>query len=305
MEELIQRVGIPMFIQISIECWNELILIILISTMIVGKTLDKTSGFFNNVKIPLTAELIVFYLAALLYNAFDITAHSLLGTHESYSYIVVYISIFLYFTVGEFQTLLFLQVIKKHIFEKNGNIRLKNTVFVIQLLQIVNLLLLVLNPFLNTLYIIDENNEYLRSPTCYLWQWITIATFAFAAVIIVIQWKKTDPFIKRIILIAALLPTCGLVGSFFTSNISLNNITVTISAILMYMVYERNKTKLVVKNTYELENTRVQLMENQLVIEQNKQELQEKKIRLLCAGRLNCVFSESAAVQTLYGGIRL
>ena len=77
MTELIQRVGYPMFIQMIIEFWNELILIMLTTIMLVGKSLDRRNELINKTKIPLTNELIFFYLAAFFYNMFDIISHYL------------------------------------------------------------------------------------------------------------------------------------------------------------------------------------------------------------------------------------
>ena len=77
MTELIQRVGYPMFIQMVIEFWNELILIMLTTIMLVGKSLDRHNELINKTKIPLTNELIFFYLAAFSYNMFDIISHYL------------------------------------------------------------------------------------------------------------------------------------------------------------------------------------------------------------------------------------
>jgi len=62
--ELIERVGLPMFIQLIIEVWNELILLMLTGVMLVGKSQDKHNELMSKTKIPLTNELIIFYLAA-------------------------------------------------------------------------------------------------------------------------------------------------------------------------------------------------------------------------------------------------
>ena len=66
MEAFIGRVGIPMFVQLSIETWNELILIILIFSMIIGLKLDKTNTYTKDLAIPMSKEIVFFYSAILM-----------------------------------------------------------------------------------------------------------------------------------------------------------------------------------------------------------------------------------------------
>ncbi len=312
MEDLIKRVGIPMFVQLAIESWNEILLLILILTILVGQKMDKSNRMFDNLKIPMTGELTVFYVAALIYNFCDVFGNAFLDTTMEFSHYVVRLSIFLYYVVGFFQTLLFLQVMRKYVAEKNGQQPLKKALLVFQALQFLNLLILFINPFTHILYRIDGSNHYHRSWGIYLWQGITIISFLFIAAIVIVQWKKIDKFIRHIIITAVIFPFFALIGTFFVSGISLNNIAVTISALMSYMIYERNRTMLTVKNAHELEDARIQLMEKQLVIEQNKQELQENKIRLLVAQiQPHFIFNSLMALQSrstdnpeLYNGIR-
>lgn len=312
MEHLIQRVGIPMFIQIAIESWNELILLMLISIMLVGKTLDKSKNLPPVPKIPLTGELIVFYLAAFVYNLVDIIAGVSLDTTQSFSFAAARISVFLYFAVGCFQTWLFLQVIKKYIAEKLQAYKLKNAIVFVQVFQLVNVLLLIANLFTEILYTIDSSNHYQREWGILIWQGITIASFVFIGVVLVIYWKKIDDFLKKIIIGAAVFPLFAFFGSFYVLEVSLNSIAVIFSAMLTFMFYEKNKTHITVRRTYELETARMELMEKQLVIEQHKQELQENKIKLLVAQiQPHFIFNSLMALQSkctdnpeLYEGIK-
>ena len=54
MNDLIERLGIPVFMQMTIECWNELFLLLLIIVMQVSKFKDKFDELASRVKIPLT-----------------------------------------------------------------------------------------------------------------------------------------------------------------------------------------------------------------------------------------------------------
>ncbi len=309
MTELIERVGLPMFIQLIIEVWNELILLMLTGVMLVGKSQDKHNELMSKTKIPLTNELIIFYLAAFFYNMFDIITRSL-GNVPSSEYLYK-TCVFMYYAVGGFQTLLLLEVIKKYVAEKAHNELLKKCIIGVQLLNIANYLLLIATPFTETIYSIDENNTYVRAWGYYIWQGVTIASFVFILVVLLAQRKNVDKYIKHVFIVAAIVPVFGITGGLFVSKVSLNNIMVTLSALLIYMIYERNKTEITVQNAYELEKTRVELIEKQLVIEQNKQELQENKIRLLVAQiQPHFIFNSLMALQAkctdnpeLYNGI--
>lgn len=309
MTELIERVGLPMFIQLIIEVWNELILLMLTGVMLVGKSQDKHNELMSKTKIPLTNELIIFYLAAFFYNMFDIITRSL-GNVPSPEYLYK-TCVFMYYAVGGFQTLLLLEVIKKYVAEKAHNELLKKCIIGVQLLNIANYLLLIATPFTETIYSIDENNTYVRAWGYYIWQGVTIASFVFILVVLLAQRKNVDKYIKHVFIVAAIVPVFGITGGLFVSKVSLNNIMVTLSALLIYMIYERNKTEITVQNAYELEKTRVELIEKQLVIEQNKQELQENKIRLLVAQiQPHFIFNSLMALQAkctdnpeLYNGI--
>lgn len=299
----------PMFIRIVIECWNELILLMLSAVMLVGKSHDRHNELIKKTKIPLTNELIVFYFTAFFYNLFDISNRILEKTSsEPFLFVTV---VFMYYAVGEFLTLLFLQVIKKYVAEKNGNQKLKRAVSAVQLFNMVNYIMLAVNPFTNVLYTISGNNIYERSWGYYLWQGISIASFVFIFVILLAERKRVDVFIKRIFIVSEVFPAIGIVGGLFISDISLINISVTVSALLVYIIYEKNKTEITVQKTYELEKARIELIEKQLEIEQKKKELQENKIRLLVAQiQPHFIFNSLMALQAksidnpgLYNGI--
>ena len=193
MTELIERVGLPMFIQLIIEVWNELILLMLTGVMLVGKSQDKHNELMSKTKIPLTNELIIFYLAAFFYNMFDIITRSL-GNVPSPEYLYK-TCVFMYYAVGGFQTLLLLEVIKKYVAEKAHNELLKKCIIGVQLLNIANYLLLIATPFTETIYSIDENNTYVRAWGYYIWQGVTIASFVFILVVLLAQRKNVDKYI--------------------------------------------------------------------------------------------------------------
>ena len=269
MNDLIERLGIPVFMQMTIECWNELFLLLLIIVMQISKFKDKFDELASRVKIPLTNELIIFYSAIFLYNFADIITLVHYGQDNIASYYIMRIGVFFYYLTGAFQTVFFLEVIKTHIAKKNQDKRLERVITGFQLLEAPNLLLLLITPFANALYFIDAYNNYNRSWGYYVWQGITIATFVFIGAVAFIYRKKTDSFIRRIIGIAFLLPMAGFLLNFIFPKFNFNNIMVSVSELLMFMLYEKSKTDVTIRNAYELEK--------------NKQELEQSKVRLLVA----------------------
>ena len=201
MNELAQRIGFPMLIQMIIECWNELFLLLLIVVMQVGKYRDNSNELVSKVKIPLTGELVIFYSAIFVYNLANIITLIYGGHNSPSAYYVMRIGVFCYYLVGAFQTVFFLDIIKSYIARKNKDKGLERIIIGFQLLEVPNVLLLLATPFTNALYFIDTANEYNRSWGYYVWQGITIVTFLFIGVVAVLYRKRTDRFIKSIIAI--------------------------------------------------------------------------------------------------------
>ncbi len=262
MSELIDRIGALKFLQVAIEGWNEIFLLILISIMLIGVRRDKADELVRKVKIPLTNELILFFTATFVYNFCNIIDLCFGGMPTFASYWCIRVGVFGYYASGEFQTLLFLRVIKKYLAEKPETPLLKKTVFTFELLQIPNILLLLVTPFTNVLYYIDTNNNYNRSWGYWIWQAFTILTFVFIGVVIIAKWRNISNYLKRIIITATIFPMIALVTSPFISVVSLNNIMVAITALIMFIIYEKNKTEITLNFAYELEKAKTELAES-------------------------------------------
>ena len=268
MSELIERVGISVFVQIILEGWNELFLLLLIIVMQVGKLRDKSNELVSRVKIPLTDELVIFYSAIFVYNLANIVT-LIWSSHDSPSaYYVMRIGVFCYYLVGAFLTVFFLGIIKRHIARRNNDKGLERVITGFQLLEVPNVLLLLATPFTDALYSINAANEYSRAWGYYVWQGITILTFLFIGVAAVLYRKQTDSFVKRIIAIAFLFPMAGFLMSIAYPGFNFNNIMVSIAELLMFMLYEKNKTDVTLKYGYELEKAKTELAETRLSLMQ-------------------------------------
>ena len=112
MTNLIERIGIPVFIQITIELWNEFFIVILISILLIEKRHDISCDTAVKKEIPLSRELLVFYILLLIYNICDVMDIAFGGMPMLASYVIIRLGVFGYYAAGGLQTLFLLQVIK-------------------------------------------------------------------------------------------------------------------------------------------------------------------------------------------------
>ena len=196
MYEIIDRIGIPLFIQVVLEIWNGVFLLLMILSICIRIPYEKNEAT-RNIKIPYTREIVVFYDSIFLYNLFNVMGIIMDGSDAAISYWFVRIFGFLYYAVGAFQTLFFLQLIKKHIAEKNGKKRLVAAAFAVQMLQLPALALLVITPYTGVLYSFDELNRYIRGPMFLWWHATSIISFLFIIIVYVIERKKRTDFFVR------------------------------------------------------------------------------------------------------------
>ena len=266
MLDFINRVGIPVFIQLIIESWNSVFLFIMIFSLIMVKVSDRRA----NSNIPLTNELIIFYAALFLYNFFDIICWATDGDASTIGCSVKEVSEIGYFSVGAFQTLFFLQLVKNHVAKKLGMKILEKITTAFQLIHIPCLILLALTPITNALYYYDESNKYHRGQYFMVWYFATMLSFAFVAGVYLVFRKKIVRFVAHVIGIAAVLPIIAFIFNFFYTGISFNNIFVSVMALILFMLYERYRTFFSVKNAIELETVKTQLAENKLMLSESK-----------------------------------
>lgn len=256
MFELIDRIGVPYFIQVIIEIWNSVFLLIMIFSLVIGKKLDRQADIY----IPLTNEMTVFFVLLYLYNLFDIIGCLAIGDTSRLGFAVEAAATFCYFTAGALQTLYFLQMIKKQVAEKNGLVKLKKATFLVQLLHIPCLVLLVLTPFTKALYYYDTQNLYYRGSFFWVWYAVTIFSFVYISAVLIALYKTMDRFLARVIFILTVLPLIAFICNFAYVAVSFNNIFVSITALLIYMLYEKYRTEYAVKNVQELERVKTELV---------------------------------------------
>ena len=266
MQNLIDRNGLPVFIQTVIELWNSVFLLVMIFLTSIRNQID-THKKTNPVDIPYTKEIVIFYNVTLVYNLVNVIGVIFNGSPSAVSYWLVRIFDFLYYAVGAFQTLFFLQLIKISIAQKNGLKRLETAVTAMQMFQIPALILLVMTPCTGILYRFDENNTYIRGPLFFCWHIMSIISFLFIIIVYIAERNKTDRFLRQIICTASVIPSLGFIINTSYSTISFNNISVSITALILFIFYEKYRTDVLLRRTYQLQ---IQFDKQALALEQSK-----------------------------------
>lgn len=266
MFEFIQRISIPTFIQIIVEIWNTVFLLIMILSLALGVRESKISFQSDDYQTPFTREILLFFIAVFLYNTFDIAICVISGLSGDLYVTLNYAMCIGYFAVGAFQTLLFLQVIKKYVAQSSGNTALKKVALIMQLLHIPALVLLAVTPFTHWLFYIDEQSNYHRGEFYWVWYFTTILAFIFIFAVLIIYRRKMDSFISKVLLTSSILPIIAFIVNYNYYEISFNNIAVSVSALIIYVFYENHRTATSVQKEREL-------LESKLAMEQANNEM--------------------------------
>ncbi|MBQ9384703.1 MAG: histidine kinase [Ruminiclostridium sp.] len=278
MEEFTARIGIPSFMQLTIECWNGLFLLIMIVMMIIRRQPDEIGKAYN-VKVPLTGEILTFYIAVFLYDLFDIICTASYGDTSDRGFIIYAASEFCYYIAGAFQTLFFLQLVKTQIADRNGMKRLKYLTTAFQLLHLPCIILLAATPFTGALYYFDELNHYNRGAFYGVWYYTTLASFIYIVAVIILTRRKNDRFFMNICVTAGVIPLVAFLINFVYRGISINNISVSVTALIIFVMYEKFRSDMLVNGVKEAETVSRELAEKKAELEQSKNKMLIAQIR--------------------------
>lgn len=269
MQAFIERIGIPAFIQVIIELWNLVFMIIMILSIIVSMSKTDYDSESQKLYLPFSKEIIIFFFIIFMYNYFDVMCMIMIGERSRYGFFVRQAAELGYFAVGSAQMIFFLRLVKKNIADKIGSVKLRIVTSCVEHLQIVCLFFLCLTPLTGALYYFDQLNNYHRGPFYILWYFVMLISFVYIFMVFILFRKNVDPFFGKITLASSIAPLLAFLFSFLFTDISFNNMSVSITALIIFLLYEQNKTAISVNNVHELEKS--------------KQELQENKIKLLVA----------------------
>ena len=266
MNNLLERIGLPVFIQIAIESWNELLLLLMIFVLFVSIRKDRVrKEDYRSPSIPMIKELILFYSGVFVYNLCDIADTVFGGLPTRLSYVVIRCGVFFYYLSGAFLTLLYLHIVKRYVTDKPGKTDINKIITLCQHIQFPLLILLLITPFTGAIYRINENNEYVRSWGYYIWQTVSILTFIVIGITLVLKWRRIKVFVRQAILTVGAFAVCGIVGNC-VSDISMSNIMVIFVALMLFFLYEDIRTRTIVKNINKLEHTKSRLAESRLTM---------------------------------------
>ncbi|MBQ8927924.1 MAG: histidine kinase [Oscillospiraceae bacterium] len=251
-------------IQFAINCWTELLFLMLTVTMLIGVRQDRHSTLTQGLHFPLREELLTFYIVFFFYNLCYIINMPFDSWPGRTAAFIVRITTFGYYAAGGFQTLFLLHILRELSGVQRGT-WLGRLILGFQVLQLPSFVLLILTPFTGVLYRFDANNTYLREWGYDYWQSVTILTFVFIGIVLLVRWKRTDRFLKSIILSAVTFPLAGFFLTLWT-GINLNNPIIAFTAMVMFMLYEKNKMRLTTQYVTELEAARRELAESRVTM---------------------------------------
>ena len=268
MQELLNRIGVFTFIQILLECWNEIFIFLLLAMLINGIYSYKKSKFAVRAEIPMSKELIIFYITVMLYNMCDVLNNIFGGMETHGAGIIIRVSLFCYHAVDGFYNVFILQVLKIYMADRKNIPKLRKQFSFLQSLQILLFIMLLLAPFKNIFYQINEHNQYVYLWGHFLRQGTDLLTFVFIGIVVVFMRKKIRRPFRALVVTVDIFPLISCFCGFFISP-SLCNSIIYIMALMVFLLYEHNKTKFIIKKMYELEKTKVLLAESRLSLEES------------------------------------
>jgi sensor histidine kinase YesM len=239
-------------------------------SMMLGKKADRLDSNEDRMKVPLTTEIVIFYSATFFYNLCSVFNRIFEGDVSTPAVIGQRISMFCYFLAGAFQTLFFLQLLKDQVAERIGSKPLKYAILGVQLLHVICLFLLLITPFTNVLYRFDEQNIYRRGPLFFVWNAATIIAFIFIVAVTVAYREKMEKLLIQIVSVATVIPLISFALNTFYTEINFNTLSASITALIIFILYQKERTKIYVQNARELERAQTQLAESRLLLEESK-----------------------------------
>ena len=263
LKESLEVYGINGFIELLFDLWSDLFLILMIFVLLVSRMKDRSHNLVKSTEIPLSAELLIFYLALFFYNLFYICDHVFFVTQTAHSRFFIGLCIFLYYCDGGVQMLILLRVIDRYVAKKSKNTKLHKIINGFRVVQAVNYIFLAVTPFTGFIYEIDKNGEYIRHAGYYVWQTLSMITLAFLFSTVFIYKDITDKIIKHIIITATIIPLASLLSSV-AIGINLNSTFIAAAAFIMFALYVSNKTDVTIKYAADLQKSKAELEQSNL-----------------------------------------
>lgn len=261
--DLLEYKSVLALVDIVYNLMNAVFLIMMFVVITIDKSRDKKKALIKKAEIPMSDEIVLFYAALFFYNLFYTIIRLFNGSPVPALSTAAHASAFFYDVVGGLQLLLYLHVIDKYIAKKTENARLHNLVTFFRVVQGLNYVLLAMTPFTGVIFYFNEENQIIHSFGYYIWQGSTALALAFFAGVCIVERKKADPFIIRVVLTSALLPLASLIATMF-SGVNLNGIFFVAVALVLFVLYENNKIKVTLNYAAELQKSQNELEQSNL-----------------------------------------
>ena len=261
---IIEHNGIGLFIETIMELSFNLVLVLMIFSMCISIREDKKHTYMRKIAIPYTKTILHFYIVALGYNIAHIVVCCYEGIETAKAAWCMKVGMFAYYLFGEIFVFLFFGVIYRRVIKKYGGRSLKLWSHILLLIQFAMLILLLLNCFTDILYYMDEHNYYNRAGGYWIWYANTILTFLYFGVLCVAYWEKIDLFLCKVIMVCVGVPVIAFILNVLIKEVVMNNISVIVSAMIVFVMFEKYKTMYAVETFRELERMQIKLMLSQI-----------------------------------------
>lgn len=264
MTELVNRIGVARLIQIAIESWNSVFLAIIVLLLLIDCGRKSGARYRHLPKIPLTRELIFLCSAIFLYSIFDIISLCFNGVRNGSGTVWKYIGEYGFYLTGWTLLVFFLRVLKAQFPAGKETRPLRRWLSSLLALQLVNLVLLALTPALHLLFTIDAQNCYARGKLYFIWNSVVVVTLVSAAFICLLHRNELSKFMRRLFAAVVIVQIAAAAFNYFFYEISLHCIGAAAIAHCAFVLYQINRTEIIMDSIYQNEKLSSGLMLSQI-----------------------------------------
>lgn len=241
-------------IHIALLMWGCIFCLIAALCMVMSKNFDREKRKW----------LLAMQLSGAILLCSDAVAWAFRGYPGTVGYWTVRISNFLVFLFGNIMLSAYHGYVCCYLFTKEERKKHAVRIKLVYLIAVVGMLLVVLSQFTNLYYYIDAQNYYHRNPAYPVSSLIPMCGAA-VELISLIQYRRN---VSREIFVSLvsymILPVVAVIVQLFYYGISLINIAISISIILMFVSATAEQNKELAKRQEEASDLRVSLMLSQI-----------------------------------------
>ena len=269
MNAVVERIGVSMFIQVIIGCWNELFILFLLLTLLLGIRRDRKISNELDIEIPMSHEIIVYTFTVLMFNLCDIILALLTGIDTPAAEFCMQCCAFGYYASAEFHSLFIMWLFRKNVVDVVNRLFPRCTSYAVHFLHLPMMLLILTAPLTGFLYQIRAHTVFSRTLGYSLWQSITMFTMLYVGAELIVYWKYIDRNFCQTLACAVFMPLAGMIVSYI-SGLRLTNSLAFLAVIIIYLLHIRHKALLAIRNIYELTRTKTLLAESRFALEHSK-----------------------------------